>query len=78
MVTQRCNYSTDLRNEQVTSSLLFLQGTNKPGLNPVQIGIMMRNLMLRLGYTKFYMQAGDWGSQCATHMATLFPENILG
>lgn len=56
----------------------FSEGTNKPGLNPVQIGIMMRNLMLRLGYTKFYMQAGDWGSQCATHMATLFPENILG
>lgn len=56
----------------------FSEGTNKPGLSPLQIGIMMRNLMLRLGYKKFYIQAGDWGSQCATNMATLFPENILG
>nr|QOI60668.1 juvenile hormone epoxide hydrolase 4 [Mythimna separata] len=56
----------------------FSEGTNKPGLNPLQIGIMMRNLMLRLGHKKFYIQAGDWGSQCATHMTTLFPDNILG
>ncbi|KAJ8723358.1 hypothetical protein PYW08_003270 [Mythimna loreyi] len=56
----------------------FSEGTNKPGLNPLQIGIMMRNLMLRLGHKKFYIQAGDWGSQSATHMATLFPDNILG
>nr|Q25489.1 RecName: Full=Juvenile hormone epoxide hydrolase; Short=JHEH; AltName: Full=Juvenile hormone-specific epoxide hydrolase [Manduca sexta]AAC47018.1 juvenile hormone epoxide hydrolase [Manduca sexta]prf//2210235A epoxide hydrolase [Manduca sexta] len=56
----------------------FSEGTNKPGLNPVQIGVMMRNLMLRLGFEKFYIQAGDWGSQCATHMATLFPDQVLG
>ncbi|CAG5028456.1 unnamed protein product [Parnassius apollo] len=56
----------------------FSEGTNKPGLNPVQIGIMMRNLMQRLGFNKYYIQAGDWGSQCATHMATLFPEDVLG
>ncbi|CAH0399774.1 unnamed protein product [Chilo suppressalis] len=56
----------------------FSEGTNKPGLNPVQIGIIMRNLMRRLGYEKFYIQAGDWGSQCATHMATIFPNEVLG
>ncbi|XP_047025589.1 juvenile hormone epoxide hydrolase-like [Helicoverpa zea] len=56
----------------------FSEGTNKPGLNPLQIGIMMRNLMLRLGFEKYYVQAGDWGSQAATHMTTLFPENVLG
>ncbi|XP_026734017.1 juvenile hormone epoxide hydrolase-like [Trichoplusia ni] len=56
----------------------FSEGTNKPGLNPVQIGVMMRNLMLRLGFKQFYVQAGDWGSQCSTHMVTLFPENVLG
>ncbi|KAM3964889.1 juvenile hormone epoxide hydrolase-like protein 1 [Aphomia sociella] len=56
----------------------FSEGTTKPGLNPVQIGIVMKNLMKRLGFDKFYIQAGDWGSQCATHMATLFPEDILG
>ncbi|XP_053604306.1 juvenile hormone epoxide hydrolase-like [Plodia interpunctella] len=56
----------------------FSEGTNKRGLNPVQIGIMMRNLMKRLGFQKYYIQAGDWGSQCATHMATIFPDEILG
>ncbi|XP_052755319.1 juvenile hormone epoxide hydrolase-like isoform X2 [Galleria mellonella] len=56
----------------------FSEGTNKPGLNPVQIGIIMRNLMKRLGFDKFYLQAGDWGSQCATHMVTMFPDEILG
>ncbi|CAH2084702.1 unnamed protein product [Euphydryas editha] len=56
----------------------FSEGTNKPGLNPVQIGIVMRNLMKRLGYDKFYIQAGDWGSQTASHMCTIFPDEILG
>lgn len=56
----------------------YSEGSNKPGLNPVQMGVMMRNLMLRLGFEKFYIQAGDWGSQCATHMATLFPDQVLG
>lgn len=44
----------------------------------MQIGIIMRNLMKRLGFDKFYLQAGDWGSQCATHMVTMFPDEILG
>lgn len=60
------------------SLTLTFQGTNKPHLDPVQIAVVLRNLMLRLGFEKFYMQAGDWGSQCATHLATLFPENVLG
>ncbi|XP_075975252.1 juvenile hormone epoxide hydrolase-like [Anticarsia gemmatalis] len=56
----------------------FSEGSNKPGLNPVQMAIIMRNLMLRLGFERFYIQAGDWGSQCATHLATMFPDNVLG
>ncbi|KOB77874.1 Juvenile hormone epoxide hydrolase-like protein 1, partial [Operophtera brumata] len=56
----------------------FSEGATKPGLNPVQIGIIMRNLMMRIGYDKFYVQAGDWGSQCATHMTTVFPDHVLG
>lgn len=56
----------------------FSQGTKKMGLNPAQIAIIMRNLMHRLGYKTFYVQAGDWGSQCATHMVTLFPDEVLG
>ncbi|XP_063622120.1 juvenile hormone epoxide hydrolase-like isoform X1 [Cydia splendana] len=56
----------------------FSEGTSKPGLNPVQIGIMMRNLMKRLGFNKFYVHAGDWGSQAATHMVTIFPDEVTG
>ncbi|XP_050679149.1 juvenile hormone epoxide hydrolase-like [Leptidea sinapis] len=56
----------------------FSQGTNKPGLNPLQIAVVMKNLMKRLGFNQFYIQAGDWGSQVATHMSTLYPDDILG
>ncbi|XP_041980161.1 LOW QUALITY PROTEIN: juvenile hormone epoxide hydrolase-like [Aricia agestis] len=56
----------------------FSEGTNKPGLTPVQIGIVLRNLMKRLGFSQFYIQAGDWGSQVATHMVTMFQNEILG
>ncbi|XP_026496409.2 juvenile hormone epoxide hydrolase-like isoform X2 [Vanessa tameamea] len=56
----------------------FSEGTNKPGLDPLHIGILMKNLMNRLGFEKFYVQAGDWGSQAATHMCTVFPDDILG
>nr|XP_014095480.1 juvenile hormone epoxide hydrolase 2 [Bactrocera oleae] len=54
------------------------QGTSREGLGPVQIAVIMRNLMLRLGYKKFFIQGGDFGSVIGSHMATLFPENILG
>ncbi|XP_038213850.1 juvenile hormone epoxide hydrolase-like [Zerene cesonia] len=56
----------------------FSQGTNKRGLSPLQIAIIMRNLMKRVGFKQYYIQAGDWGSQVATHMTTVFPNDILG
>ncbi|XP_032516972.2 juvenile hormone epoxide hydrolase-like [Danaus plexippus] len=56
----------------------YSEGTNKPGLNPLQIAIIMKNLMTRLGHQRFYVQAGDWGSQAATHMATIYQDDILG
>lgn len=34
--------------------------------------------MTRLGYDKYFVQGGDWGSIIGSHMATLFPENVLG
>ncbi|EDW62145.1 juvenile hormone epoxide hydrolase 1 [Drosophila virilis] len=54
------------------------QGTSKPGLGPAQMAVMLRNLMLRLGYDKFFIQGGDWGSVLGSHIATLYPENVLG
>ncbi|XP_023160354.1 juvenile hormone epoxide hydrolase 1 [Drosophila hydei] len=54
------------------------QGTSRPGLGPAQMAVMLRNLMLRLGYNKFFIQGGDWGSILGSHIATLYPQNVLG
>ena len=54
------------------------QGTSKPGLGPAQMAVMLRNLMIRLGYKKFFIQGGDWGSVIGSHIATLYPDNVLG
>ncbi|ALC42557.1 Jheh1 [Drosophila busckii] len=54
------------------------QGTSRTGMGPAQVAIMLRNLMLRLGYNKFFIQGGDWGSILGSHIATLFPQNVLG
>lgn len=37
----------------------------------------MRNLMFRLGHSKFYLQGGDWGAVIASNMAALYPKNVI-
>lgn len=54
------------------------EGTSKKGLAPEKMAVIMRNLMLRVGYEKFYVQGGDWGSIVGNGVATLFPQNVLG
>ncbi|XP_011879720.1 PREDICTED: juvenile hormone epoxide hydrolase 1-like [Vollenhovia emeryi] len=56
----------------------FSQGAVRPGLGTPQIALIFKNLMLRLGFGKFYTQGGDWGSAVVAHMSSLFPNNILG
>ncbi|GBP32300.1 Juvenile hormone epoxide hydrolase [Eumeta japonica] len=56
----------------------FSDAAVRPGLATPQKAVIMRNLMRRLGYQKFYVQGGDWGSVIVSNMATLFPEDILG
>ncbi|XP_077295129.1 juvenile hormone epoxide hydrolase 1-like isoform X2 [Arctopsyche grandis] len=55
----------------------FSQAASKPGLGAAQMSVVMKNLMGRLGYEKYMVQGGDWGSLIAHNMAVLFPENIL-
>ncbi|RVE45004.1 hypothetical protein evm_010322 [Chilo suppressalis] len=50
----------------------------RPGLNPLSIAVIFRNLMQRLGFQKYYIQGGDWGSLITSNMATLFPKEVLG
>ncbi|XP_029155825.1 juvenile hormone epoxide hydrolase 1-like [Nylanderia fulva] len=49
-----------------------------PGLSYIQMSMVLKNLMLRLGYDKFYIQGGDWGAIIVNAMSTLFPQNVLG
>ncbi|XP_069705265.1 juvenile hormone epoxide hydrolase 1-like [Periplaneta americana] len=56
----------------------FSEGAARPGLGTAQIAVIMKNLMQRLGFNKFYVQGGDWGSAIITNMAILFPEHVLG
>nr|AAB88192.1 epoxide hydrolase [Trichoplusia ni] len=50
----------------------------RPGLGAPQIGVVMKNLMSRLGYKQFYLQGGDWGALIGNCIVTLFPKDILG
>jgi juvenile hormone epoxide hydrolase len=37
------------------------------------MGFIFDRLMKRLGYDRYYIQGGDWGSLIGSDMATLFP-----
>ncbi|CAG9792548.1 unnamed protein product [Diatraea saccharalis] len=50
----------------------------RPGMGPLEIAVILRNLMQRLGFQKYYIQGGDWGSIISANMATLFPKEVLG
>jgi len=56
----------------------FSQGASKPGLSAANVAVVLKNLMIRIGFDKWYLQGGDWGAAITSIMATLFPENILG
>ncbi|XP_072764444.1 juvenile hormone epoxide hydrolase 1 [Anoplolepis gracilipes] len=56
----------------------FSQAAVRPGLGPAQISVIFKNLMLRLGFNKFYAQGGDWGSIITKNLGSFFPDKILG
>ncbi|KAL1493872.1 hypothetical protein ABEB36_009556 [Hypothenemus hampei] len=56
----------------------FSQAAAKPGLNPAEIAVIMKNLMNRLGFKKFYCQGGDFGAIILQSLCILYPENVLG
>ena len=49
-----------------------------PGLCPVEIGHIFTLLMARLGYSKYYIQGGDYGSFVAQSMSRLSPGAVRG
>lgn len=56
----------------------FSTAATIPGLSYIQMSVVLKNLMLRLGYNQFYVQGGDWGSGIVNAMSTLFPQHVLG
>ena len=56
----------------------FSEGAVRPGMGAAQIAVILKNLMHRLGFEKFYLQGGDWGSIVSSNLASLFPEKVIG
>lgn len=50
------------------------QGAVRPGLGAAHMAVVFKNLLERIGYKKFYVQGGDFGSLILGHMVTIFPE----
>ena len=52
----------------------FSSGAVKPGLGPEKIAVVMKLLMTRLKFNKFYVSGGDWGAIIGKNMGQLYPE----
>jgi juvenile hormone epoxide hydrolase len=50
----------------------------KPGLGPAQVAPIFKELMDRLGFKKFVVQGGDWGSAVGSFISILYPESVIG
>ncbi|XP_058807989.1 juvenile hormone epoxide hydrolase 1-like [Phymastichus coffea] len=79
LTTPRPNY--DFVFEVVIPSLPgfgYSDAAAKAGLGTVEIALVMKNLMLRLGFDKWYTQGGDWGASITSNMASMYPQHVLG
>lgn len=57
----------------ICNLLFFFQAAVRPGLGANEMAVVFRNLMKRLGFKKYYVQGGDWGSLIGSSLVTLFP-----
>ncbi|TGD71308.1 epoxide hydrolase [Mangrovimicrobium sediminis] len=52
--------------------------TSRPGMTPQAMAPILVGLMEQLGYQRFAVQGGDWGSLVGTELARQFPERVIG
>ena len=52
----------------------FSSAATIPELSTIQMSVVLKNLMLRLGHDKYYVQGGDWGSSVIHTMSCLYPQ----
>ncbi|KAF9568038.1 epoxide hydrolase domain-containing protein [Agrocybe pediades] len=57
---------------------VFSSAPKAPGFNVPKIGEVYHKLMLKLGYTKYIGQGGDWGSFILRSIALAHPESCVG
>ncbi|WP_413408553.1 alpha/beta fold hydrolase [Paenibacillus amylolyticus] len=56
----------------------FSGPTRQPGMNIQRIAQMFIVLMERLGYQRYGVQGGDWGSFISQQIGLLNPDHIIG
>ena len=52
--------------------------TTRPGMTPQRIAGQFATLMTRLGYPRFMVQGGNWGSLIGTEIARQHPDRVIG
>lgn len=70
---QECNFVFEV----VVPSLPGFGFSSEPtlcGFSCVDMSVVLKNLMLRLGHDQFYVQGSDWSAFIARIMSSLFPE----
>jgi epoxide hydrolase len=56
----------------------FTEAPTTPGFDPARIAQLEAALMARLGYTRYGVQGGDWGSIISTQIAARDPAHVAG
>lgn len=56
----------------------FSQAPREAGFDPARVARIEAALMARLGYTKYGVQGGDWGSIISTQVAARDPGHVAG
>uniref|UniRef100_A0A8C3BT09 Epoxide hydrolase n=1 Tax=Cairina moschata TaxID=8855 RepID=A0A8C3BT09_CAIMO len=56
----------------------FSEAPHKKGFNSVSAASVFYELMLRLGFSEFYAQGGDWGWLICTNLAQIAPNHLRG
>ncbi|XP_044140776.1 epoxide hydrolase 1-like [Bufo gargarizans] len=56
----------------------FSDASQKKGFDALAAARIFYKLMLRLGFSEFYLQGGDWGSFITTVLSQMKPESVKG
>ncbi|XP_074659741.1 epoxide hydrolase 1-like [Tubulanus polymorphus] len=81
LLLTQANESTDYVFDIVLPSIPgygYSEAPHQKGFDASDAARVLQNLMKRLGYERFYIQGGDWGSIIVTNMAAMYPDSVKG